>query len=48
MLDPTLFGGDLENFPILWDNARPVTISDVLEEDPSSVFGFSDGYAYYY
>ena len=31
MLDPTLFGGDMENFPIVWDNAQPVTMSEAYE-----------------
>lgn len=37
MLEPDQFGYDLNNYPLTWDHAEPITFEEVQEKYPEAV-----------
>ena len=38
MIDPTLFGDDLSNVPITWENTEAYTFDEVTQNDPDAIY----------
>ena len=34
MINPTLFGNDIDNFPIIWDHVETFTMGELKEQHP--------------